>query len=63
MLKHQIALHKAQIDKIDFSWLDKRTLLIIENMKSLIEELVEENRELEQALNEEPWNSNWIGNL
>lgn len=62
MLKHQIALHKAQIDRIDLSWLDKRTLLIIDNMKSLIEELVEENRELEQALNEEWWNS-WIGNL
>jgi len=63
MLKLKILLHQAQIEKaIETAELSVQARSIINNMQHLIDELLIENSELEQALNEEGWNSG-IGNL
>ncbi|NCQ50491.1 hypothetical protein GW796_01035 [archaeon] len=54
MLKLKILLHQAQIEKaIETAELSVQARSIINNMQHLIDELLIENSELEQALNEE----------
>ena len=62
MLDHQIALHKHQINNVNLKWLSPEILNVIDNMKTLIEDLVEDRKELIQSLTEEWWNSG-VGNL
>lgn len=62
MLEHQIALHKLWINNVNLKWLSPEILNVIDNMKTLIEDLVEDRKELIQSLTEEWWNSG-VGNL
>lgn len=56
MLKTQITLHQLQIEKVNLAWLSPEILMVIDNMKNLIDELIKENKELESIVNEESVN-------
>ena len=61
MLKAQITLYQLQIEKVNLAWLSPEILMVIDNMKNLIDELIKENKELESIVNEE--SVNWIGRI
>ena len=56
MLKAQITLYQLQIEKVNLAWLSPEILMVIDNMKNLIDELIKENKELESIVNEESVN-------
>ena len=64
MLKHQITIHQAQINKAKEIFKDKlspQALMIINNMQSIIDKLLKENEELESIIAEE--SQNMVGRL